>query len=527
MSDIKIGVIIATSMARTESLFCRALPSVLHQTRLPDTIVVVDDNNLEEISIEIKTTIEKYGNTLINYVKNKRTKNMSGTGAWNTGIMFLSEKLGNDSYITILDDDDSWDPEYLAILDQTISENKNAVAVFPFLKRSDCDEVSTFIKEDLTVKNFLIGDPGIQGSNMCFKTESLLGTGGFDENLASCTDRDLMVRFLQKYGNENITIIEKKLVNHFVGRNTVTADYEKKKAGLDTFYSKHIELFDPGTLEKSLQRAVSFFKYPDSERIKSMFREITNNKSIQYIAVGIAMHNSEKTIRRCLLSVLGQRNLNRELIIVLANDASTDSWEKETRDLLQDKRIHILNLNNHDVVKTRNDINSFITQNFRDIALIGRLDADDEYADEFVLSEIEKILDSKNPDAILAGNYLRQNGNVIERRNVADKRLKNRDYVLKRLKQMSEGVPEGELPSCNLFVKPEFLLPYPDVESGEDHALLAHYLMNQEKYNIFFAENLLLTIYNLDGVTTQNKKKSKSYVNCRKELYKKSLGKEI
>ena len=81
MSDIKIGVIIATSMGRTESLFSRSLNSVLLQTRLPDTIVVVDDNNLEEISIEIKTKIEQYGNNLLNYIKNKRTKNMSGTGA--------------------------------------------------------------------------------------------------------------------------------------------------------------------------------------------------------------------------------------------------------------------------------------------------------------------------------------------------------------------------------------------------------------------------------------------------------------
>ena len=92
---------------------------------------------------------------------------------------------------------------------------------------------------------------------------------------------------------------------------------------------------------------------------------------------------------------------------------------------------------------------------------------------------------------------------------------------------MSEGVPEGELPSCNLFVKPEFLLPYPDVDSGEDHALLVHYLMNQEKYDIFFAENLLLTIYNLDGATTQSKKKSKTYINCRQELYNKSLKNKI
>jgi len=40
----KVGVLVATSMDRSDFLIHRALPSILKQTYLPDCIVIVDDN---------------------------------------------------------------------------------------------------------------------------------------------------------------------------------------------------------------------------------------------------------------------------------------------------------------------------------------------------------------------------------------------------------------------------------------------------------------------------------------------------
>ena len=97
------------------------------------------------------------------------------------------------------------------------------------------------------------------------------------------------------------------------------------------------------------------------------------------------------------------------------------------------------------------------------------------------------------------------------------------DYLLFRLKQMAECLPEGELPSCNLFIKPDKILPYPSVESGEDHALFVHYLLNKDRYKIYFAENLLPVIYDLGGKATSNNKFSGNYIRCRKELYLNAL----
>ena len=58
----KVGVLVATSMDRSDFLIHRALPSILKQTYLPDCIVIVDDNppidfeknkkKIEEINIE-------------------------------------------------------------------------------------------------------------------------------------------------------------------------------------------------------------------------------------------------------------------------------------------------------------------------------------------------------------------------------------------------------------------------------------------------------------------------------------------
>lgn len=94
MIKAKIGVIIATSMKRIEELFNRSLKSILSQTVPPNCIVVIDDNTNNTVSDEIKKRICSLQNPLVHYIPNCHTKNMSGTGAWNTGIEFLAKKLG-------------------------------------------------------------------------------------------------------------------------------------------------------------------------------------------------------------------------------------------------------------------------------------------------------------------------------------------------------------------------------------------------------------------------------------------------
>ncbi|MEO2068872.1 MAG: hypothetical protein ABGX27_05100 [Desulfurobacteriaceae bacterium] len=90
---------------------------------------------------------------------------------------------------------------------------------------------------------------------------------------------------------------------------------------------------------------------------------------------------------------------------------------------------------------------------------------------------------------------------------------------------MSLGLPEGELPSCNTFIKPSVDIRYQDMESAEDHWFTVDLLLNQDKYEIYIAENILYAVYSLDGYLTSINKKKNLYLKFRKRLYKYFLNK--
>jgi hypothetical protein len=200
---------------------------------------------------------------------------------------------------------------------------ENTKAVFANLVRlhKGFEMQGNLCEYNLIIESFLIGNPGVQGSNLFLNLQSFLDTGGFDENLESCTDRDLMIRFLQQNFIENIVMINETLVYHYAqSDNTVTNNHSSKWARLDSFYRKYLNLFTTETLEKSLQRAEKFFAYPNKEQTWSLY----DNQ--EKIVLAMPLHNGAKTIRRALLSIVNQRNVRRKLILVIGNDNSKDNW---------------------------------------------------------------------------------------------------------------------------------------------------------------------------------------------------------
>lgn len=520
---IKIVVIIATSLGRIDELFNRSLPSVLNQTRKPDFILVVDDNNDVEISKENEARLLELQKRIggIYYIKNSKTKGMSGTGAWNSGFEWCKKYITNNDYIAILDDDDRWERNYLKECELKIFEKRYYPdQIVAFLKRSDLSEANFFELSDLCIENFLIGNPGVQGSNMFFRFGAIININGFDENLSSCTDRDIMIRFLSQKNVPKISIIPKVLINHFAGSKTITYDFIKKEKGLDYFYRKYISLYTKDLLEKSLLRSEKLFSYKNSKNIRKLWKLEHIYKAEEKIVIGIATHNNESTIRNSLLSVLKQKELKSKLWILIVDDNSDNDWKMENSDLLENDRVIYWNVNFCNVSKVRNYINTFIKTYFGNVKLIGRLDADDEYFDEFGLSKIEKLKDSENADVIFAGNYLKYNGKILTKVNYAEKELENHDYLLKRLKEMAEGTAENELPSCNTFMTLKSLKKYPDMPSAEDHFLTSRLLWNKDGYKLAFAEKELLTIYNLNGKTTNMNKEKNIYTEARKQLFR-------
>lgn len=515
-----IGVIIATAFQRTDLLFNRSLKSVLNQTQISDFVVIVDDNqNADEFEIIVQR-VANLNNPNVFCIRNYKTKNHSGTGAWNSGVEFLQIKFDDleKSYIAILDDDDEWDKTYLEKCTKQIQTRgiENTKAVFANLVRlhKDFEVQGNLSKNNLTIENFLIGNPGIQGSNMFFNLQSFLDTGCFDENLKSCTDRDLMIRFLQQNSVDNIALINETLVYHYAqSDNTVTNNSSSKWAGLDSFYNKFLNLFATEVLKQSLERAEKYFAYPNKKKVFGLY----DNR--EKIVLAMPLHNGSKTIRRALLSVANQKNVRRKLVLVIGNDNSADNWQQVILDLFAENIIIINVADGGKSYKVRNAINDYILQNLENVAYIGRLDADDELADDFVISKLEHIIEEQNPDVILAGNYQRK-ANKIVGINKPDNNLLNDKHLLERLHKMSLGVFEAELPSCNIFVKPDCLIKYPSKKSAEDHWLTVELLKQKKQLKIHIAEKLLYCIYSLDGFVTKCSKKSDCYLQSRIELFK-------
>ena len=514
---MKYSVIIATSQKRTDWLIYRSLTSVYKQIGINKSewcVFVIDDNEDKSEFSKIKKRIELLRNELefnekefnTTVLKNTRTRYMSGTGAWNTGI-FEAYKQFPTGFVSILDDDDEYLPNHIADCVTAISEN--TVAVFQRLiwQNYDTSIINFDLKKDqLTAEHFFIGNPGVQGSNMFFKTQNLVDIGGFDETLQNTTDRDLMIRFLWKNDLKNIEVVTTIGVIHYNHKQEkVNNNIVRKKQGLDLFYKKYKTHFSEEAYKKSLARAKAFFNYNPPEQI----------------VICMPLKNAEKTLRNAVFSVLQQKNTKREIILLIGNDNSTDNSESIIKEIAwQHPNVVLLNVNFGNAYLNRNYLNEYARTNYPHCILIGRLDADDIIYTESTISEIEKLFDENNFDVLMCGNKQVKNGIVLEWENKPSKKLLQDDFLLNQLFKMTQGIPKAELPSCNTFIKPTIKTEYPNKESAEDHWFTVLLLLQKENLNIFIDENLLYCFYSLDGFATHSNKKTNNYFNSRNELYK-------
>jgi hypothetical protein len=266
-------------MNRTTMLINRALTSIYKQKNIDNKkikIVIVDDNiDMQEINnikknivkLRFKFGLQKSNEFATTVIKNFKTKYYSGTGSWNSAIKYIGN-INSQAYIAILDDDDYYHTNYLFILFKELELNRELIAIFSpitwiFENRK---EVFYFTYKDLTPSNFFIKNPGVQGSNMFFKITVLENIEGFDENLMSATDRDLMIRFLEYIKSTNqhqyIKILEDSYVFYTATtKNSITNTKEKKHLGLDEFYKKYKNKFTDDDFKLSLKRAKKLFDY--------------------------------------------------------------------------------------------------------------------------------------------------------------------------------------------------------------------------------------------------------------------------
>ena len=174
------------------------------------------------------------------YLENRRTPGASG--AWNTAL-FRMHEIDPSVFVAILDDDDSWAETYLERCERAVLESGlDMVAAGLVFHHFQDTEVEVYDPPfSLGVGDLLVRNPHIQGSNLFVLLRRLLEAGGFDEALASTTDRDICIR-LADLGSIRYGGLRENLVHHYADDDRPrlsTPGSDAKRAGLSFFFRKY------------------------------------------------------------------------------------------------------------------------------------------------------------------------------------------------------------------------------------------------------------------------------------------------
>lgn len=132
------------------------------------------------------------------------------------------------------------------------------------------------------------------------------------------------------------------------------------------------------------------------------------HNSEKLISVIVPMYNCEKTIDRCIQSVLNQETENWELLLV--DDGSIDTTVEKCNNYINDNdKVRIYEKENGGPSSARN----YGIENAKGDYLVF-LDSDD-FFDNNHISSLKKVIDSKKPDTIFCGyKAVYENGDIAE-----------------------------------------------------------------------------------------------------------------
>lgn len=261
----KIAVVIATCN-RIHLMKTRTLPSIAAQTRSPDFLIVVDDStpSTRHANAELLSSLSLHDCKVV-YFENNRTA--GACGAWNTALDYLLDEVDDfhHLFVAILDDDDSWSPEYLEQCEATAKAHE-LDAVATGLRRFESGSAMPLVSQapkELRVKDFLTGNPGIQCSNLFLRFSVLLDVGGFDEALHCTTDRDLCIK-IADLGTVRYGTISAALLNHYADSDRVrlsTPGSEHKLECLTSFWRKYVGRMTADQRQAFIARAEKLFHW--------------------------------------------------------------------------------------------------------------------------------------------------------------------------------------------------------------------------------------------------------------------------
>lgn len=236
------------------------------------------------------------------------------------------------------------------------------------------------------------------------------------------------------------------------------------------------------------------------------------------VLIAIAHKNQVQYLNRALKSALNQTLVKMNIArIVVLDDNSDIIWPSETDILLHHPSVTFLSAECGSPARTRNLLLDWAdTQN--NVQWVARLDADDELFSTDSLEALWKSAKKTNSKAAIGSNKLRKNGKILSEDNIADpNELKHHLELAKLIEKFASGRQKRELPSCNLILRTNLGIRYPNIRSAEDHWLVSKLLMLHSS-DIAICPYPIYAIYSLDGDDTKKNKSNETWLDQRNRL---------
>ena len=205
----------------------RAIDSVLEQTYPSFEIIVIDDAS------ETDLTPLKENYPQVTFLKNEQNR-----GACYSRNRGLQEAKG--TYINFLDDDDELFPEKIELQVQKFQESQNPKVGMITAHALDIRSGEKVLRKNNVTGNIyrkILYSYLLSGTEtMLFRTSAIKEIGGFDENLESNHEYDVLIRFCEKY---EVDYVDKILSKEHRSENQISLNFDKKIHGAKFLFKKH------------------------------------------------------------------------------------------------------------------------------------------------------------------------------------------------------------------------------------------------------------------------------------------------
>ncbi|WP_373929903.1 glycosyltransferase family 2 protein [Vibrio cyclitrophicus] len=252
---MKFDTTVVIPTKNRSDMLIRAVRSISQQSLLPNKVIIVDDCSLKPINFSIFSDIDNLDISIIN-----NATSLGGASSRNIGI-----QNSNTRYVSFLDDDDSWNKNYLEQVKVTLEDlSASDAAVYTskkFVLSTSLENVfrESVATEVVCIDALLTGN--LVGTTSCvtIPRDRLLAVGQFDKSLPALQDYECWLRLAMSsikfypvpdafvYYTINISSkqISGNYFNHIEARDIILKKYYpllsvidyKKLNGLLTFFT--------------------------------------------------------------------------------------------------------------------------------------------------------------------------------------------------------------------------------------------------------------------------------------------------